>query len=91
MDAIQGAALSTTDDLPEGVQNLYFTTARVSYEHTQGSPSNTWVINHNLGFYPNVTIQDSGGSIVEGEISYTNLNSLTVSFQASFSGMAYLS
>ena len=49
------------------------------------------VINHNLVFYPNVTIQDSGGSIVEGEISYTNLNSLTVSFQASFSGTAYLS
>lgn len=90
-DAIQSAALNSTDDLPEGVFNLYFTPGRVAYIHTQGVASNTWTINHDLNFYPNVTIQDSGGSIVEGEIVYTNLNSLTVNFQASFSGTAYLS
>jgi hypothetical protein len=59
--------------------------------HTQGSASATWVITHNLGFYPNVTVQDSAGNIVEGEITYTNTNSLTVSFASAFSGKAYLS
>lgn len=90
-DAIAGAALDTTDDLTEGTVNKYFTVARVSYDHTQGSASDTWVINHNLGFKPNVTVVDSAGTIYEGEITYTNTNSLTVSFSAAFSGKAYLS
>jgi hypothetical protein len=63
----------------------------LAYLHTQGSASSTWVITHNLGFHPNVTVQDSAGNIVEGEIAYTNTNSLTVSFSAGFSGKAYLS
>ena len=62
-----------------------------AYEHTQGSVSNTWVINHNLGFKPNVTVVDSAGTIYEGEISYTNTVSLTVTFSSAFSGKAYLS
>ena len=85
------ADLTTTDDLTEGTTNKYFTVGRVSYEHTQGSSSNSWVINHNLGFKPNVTVVDSAGTMYEGEIAYTNTNSLTVSFSAAFSGKAYLS
>jgi hypothetical protein len=90
-DAIAGAALSTTDDLTEGTTNKYFTVSKVSYDHIQGVASNSWVINHNLGFKPNVTVVDSAGTIYEGEIAYTNTNSLTVSFSAAFSGRAYLS
>jgi len=91
LQGISGAALDNTDDLTEGTTNKYFTVARVSYEHTQGSASSSWVVNHNLGFKPNVTVVDSAGNIVEGEISYTNSNSITVSFQSAFSGYAYLS
>ena len=89
--AIGGAGLASTDELPEGVQHLYFTTSRVSYTFTQGVASATWNITHNLHFYPNVTVQDSAGNIVEGEIAYTNLDSLTVTFSTAFSGEAYLS
>jgi hypothetical protein len=88
---IGGSDITSTDDLVEGTENKYFEVGRVSYEHTQGSSSNSWVIEHNLGFKPNVTVVDSAGNIVEGEITYTNSNSITVSFQASFSGYAYLS
>ena len=90
-DAIAGVALGSTDDLPEGVTNKYFTTSRVSYPHIQGVAASTWVVNHNLGFYPNVTVQDSSGTIYEGEISYTTLDSLTLTFSDSFSGQAFLS
>jgi hypothetical protein len=85
------SGLSTTDGLTEGVTNLYFTTSRVSYTHTQGVASATWNITHNLHFYPNVTVQDSAGNIVEGEIAYTNSDSLVVTFSTAFSGEAYLS
>ena len=90
-DAISGVSLDSTDDLTEGITNLYFTTARVSYIHTQGVANQTWNVNHNLNFHPNVTVQDSAGNIVEGEISFTNMVSLTLSFSSPISGSAYLS
>jgi hypothetical protein len=91
LSAIAAAAIESTDDLPEGALNKYFTTPRVAYTHIQGVASNSWAITHSLAFYPNVTVQDSSGNIVEGEIAYTNANSLTVSFSSAFSGKAYLS
>ena len=63
----------------------------VAFNHQQGISSTTWTIKHNLNFYPNVTVVDSAGTIVEGEITYTNRNSLVLTFQSAFSGNAYLS
>lgn len=67
------------------------TAPTIAYVHNQGTPSATWVITHNLGFYPNITFQDSSGTIVEGELNYTTRNTLTATFSAAFSGKAYLS
>ena len=88
---VSNSGIASTDGLAEGTQHLYFTTSRVSYTHTQGVASATWTINHNLHFHPNVTVQDSAGNIVEGEIAYTNSDSLVVTFSTAFSGEAYLS
>ena len=63
----------------------------LAYTHTQGISSNTWVINHGLNFFPNVTVADSSGAICEGEIAYTSNDSLTITFSGQFSGVAYLS
>jgi len=63
----------------------------IAFNYTQMVPNNTWVIQHNLNFYPNVTVVDSAGTIVEGEIHYTDTNNLTVTFTSAFSGNAYLS
>lgn len=63
----------------------------LAYTHTQSVSSNTWVINHNLDFFPNVTAVDSSGAICEGEIVYTDNKSLTITFTGAFSGKAYLS
>ena len=63
----------------------------VAYHHYQGIVSANWVVNHNLGWYPNVTVQDSTGTTVEGNVTYTNAKSLTISFAFAFSGDAYLS
>lgn len=61
------------------------------YVFDQVSPSATWNITHNMSMYPNVTIIDSGGSMVEAEVTYINLNSLMVEFNGATSGKAYLS
>ena len=61
-----------------------------TYTWTQGGAASVWTIAHNLGKYPSVTVVDSGGTVVVGKVAYTNNNTLTVTFQASFSGVAYL-
>ena len=65
--------------------------AAASYEHVQNAVSDTWTIVHNLGFRPNVTTFDSGGSVVEGDVSYLDLNTVIVRFTSAFAGGAYIS
>lgn len=67
------------------------TTQVLGYTHPQPTPSTSWVINHNLGFRPNVHIEDATGGDVEGEITHTDLNNTTVTFIAAQTGTAYLS
>lgn len=44
-------------------------------------------IEHNLNKRPSVTIIDTAGDEIEGAVNHIDLNSLTVSFSASFSGI----
>lgn len=60
------------------------------YTHTQLAAADTWSIEHNLGKFPAVTVVDSGGSTVIGEIDYIDENNLTITFQSAFGGRAYL-
>lgn len=62
-----------------------------AYTHNQGTSSSTWTINHNLGYYPSVTVVDNGDNVVIGDVSYISTNQVSVSFSASFGGKAYLS
>ena len=60
-----------------------------NYVHTQRMASDSWIIAHNLNKYPAITIVDSGGTVVIGEIEYVSLNLACVKFNAIFSGKAY--
>ncbi len=65
---------------------------KVRHVHSQDSASTMWTVNHNLGVKPGgVTVVDSGDTVVYGNVVYTNLNTLTISFAAAFGGKAYLS
>lgn len=59
--------------------------------HTQGVAATTWTIVHGLGGFPNVTTVDSGGIEFEGDVSYVDANTITVTFLALVDGKAYLS
>ena len=56
-----------------------------------GTSSDTWEIQHNLGYYPNATCIDSSGRVIEGEISYPDENTIVMRFIGATSGKAYLS
>ena len=60
------------------------------YVFNQNTPSATWTITHNLGRRPSVTVVDSAGTVVIGEVNYTSDNTLVITFSAGFSGQAYL-
>lgn len=60
------------------------------FQYTQHVASNNWIIEHNLDKYPSVTVVDSAGTVIVGEINYLSLNTVELHFQAPFCGKAYL-
>ena len=66
------------------------TTGDKNFVFTQGTPSATWTITHNLGKFPSVSVVDSANTQVYGNVDYINDNSLTLTFTSAFSGKAYL-
>ena len=62
----------------------------LSFEFAQASAATTWTVNHNLGKFPSVTIKLSDGTVGQAAITHTNKNTLTISFSADTSGIAYM-
>jgi hypothetical protein len=60
-----------------------------NYVHTQSSSSATWVVTHNLNKNASVTVVDSAGTVVIGQVDYDSLNQVTLTFSGAFSGKAY--
>ena len=65
-------------------------TSASTYTYIQTSPAQTWNIFHKLGRMPSVTVVDSAGTVVRGEVEYIDSNTIKVSFSGGFSGKAYL-
>lgn len=62
-----------------------------TFTYEQGEPSDTWVIQHNLGRNPSVIIVDSAGSVqIPDQITYDNENKITIQFIGAFAGKAFL-
>ena len=80
-----GITSTTVQAAVEEVRN------KSKYTHTQGSPTTTWSITHNLGYRPNVSVVDTSDTVCFGDIDYTNDNAIVVTFTQSFAGKAYLS
>ncbi len=57
---------------------------------TQAVASSSWTITHDLDGFPSVSVVDSAGSHVVGDVEYNSTSSITVSFESAFAGTAYL-
>jgi len=60
------------------------------FEFTQGIPSTSWQIQHNLDKFPSVSAVNINDVQVFGEVEYIDKNNLNLHFTAGFSGKAYL-
>lgn len=54
----------------------------------QVSESAEWLIAHNLGHYPLVSVSDSAGSVLLAQVNNIDVNNLTVSFNLPITGTA---
>lgn len=61
-----------------------------TYIHVQMTPSDTWSVLHYLQKQPSVTVVDSGGNTVVGDIYYDTTSKIIIRFSSEFSGKAYL-
>lgn len=61
-----------------------------SFTHNQTTAAEEWIIQHDMGKNPSVTIVDSANTYVVGEVYYIDNNSLRVNFKYAFKGKAYL-
>jgi hypothetical protein len=77
----RGATDWDTDALPLIPRRFVF---------SQLTPSDEWVITHDLDGFPSVTVVDSAGSVVVGNIQYNDTETVTLTFSGGFSGKAYL-
>jgi hypothetical protein len=62
----------------------------LNYIHYQDTPSNKWIIVHNLGKFPSVSITNSAGEQVIADVIYKSLNEVEVNCIGAFAGVAYL-
>ena len=58
--------------------------------HDQIATSSTWVVNHTLDKFPSVSVVDTGGNLVMGDVEYISTSQLKIYFSYEFSGKAYL-
>jgi hypothetical protein len=95
-DAVEFAEI-TSQDVTQHEGDITITTSQISdfkektnYVHDQGMPLAVWTISHGLEKKPSVLAVDTAETSVFGQIIYIDNNNITITFNAAFSGYAYL-
>lgn len=83
---IRGQAFYVIVDLDPNLTHVWPAT----FQWEQTTPDDVWMINHGLSTKPAVTVLDPADQLIEGDVQYTDDNSLTITFGAPISGTAYL-
>jgi len=106
LTVIRGQEGSTIREFPVGtkfqvrvtketLERLYNQASAISgYIHEQQTPSNTWLVNHNLGRIPNTSIEIGewvSGSFVkvanaEADVTHLSENAMSISFSENTTG-----
>ena len=65
--------------------------AAAQYEHQQLIAAATWVVNHNLGLRPQITVLSLGGATMWAEVIHASPNQALVYFDEPQAGLAICS
>lgn len=80
---VQSEPVGATFEISANIQDL-------NAVHYQDSASTLWTVNHNLNKFPSVTVVDSAGNVVFGDVEYVDANNVKIKFSSAFAGKAYL-
>ena len=75
----------TKTQVQEAIHN-----ATDTFVFEQGISSDTWVIEHNLGKHPAVTVIDTAGTVFTASVEYNSDNVCTVYINGATKGRAFL-
>ena len=84
--------LQSNGSITDG-ESLVFSSSFTLKDKTLTTPElngSVWNIQHNLNKYPSVTIVDTANTVIYAEITYSDLNNLTITFSSSVTGRAHL-
>lgn len=62
-----------------------------TYTQNCGAPATVWTIVHNLGYVPNVWVEDCEGCNADGIINVIDNNTISITFSEPIGGIAHLS
>lgn len=88
--------IKTQQDLNQAMHDILIailsnqTLGDLHHTHDQFTPSDIWIVYHTLNKKPSITVTDTAGTELEGEIRYNSNNQVTITFNFPFSGYAYL-
>lgn len=58
------------------------------YVHAQAAAAVEWIINHNLGYYPAITLSDTAGNVVAAQLLNVSVNQARAYFNQPAAGTA---
>lgn len=88
-ETVDGAALDFIGDVRVNGSPMSPATA-AGYVHTQGSPSVTWTINHNLGYRPVVDLYNTGNQKFMAQVDHPTVNQTIITVLPATAGFARL-
>ena len=59
------------------------------YEHTQAMLATEWIVFHQLGRHPAVSVEDAVGNQMQASVYYTSMDELRITFASSVTGKVY--
>jgi len=80
--SVAGRAIVMAGSMEGNARSAY------SYTHYQTSLSDTWVVNHNLGYNPVVRVFVGVNEVQPSSIVHNSVNQLTITFSSSYTGQA---
>ena len=87
-DTDQTFMFTSSDMADWGDASYWKSQKEATYIYTKSIAAGTWVITHSLNKYPSVTVVDTGGSVIRGEVVYNSINQLTITFFSNGSAIA---
>ena len=82
--------VKTQQRIPMGSSSTVIFGGDKTFVYHQNQASDRWEIQHNLRKYPSVSVVDTAGTSVVGDVEYIDENNVVCTFNAAFLGEAYL-